>query len=1142
MQKFNYLLLATSILLLTACPGNVIEPDDSKDPKEALLKQKIEALVSPDLMKAIKELGMPIHDGTNPPNIEGKYLADDQTMKKSNFEDDDPPGTKYEDEVLTISGQNNDNFTVTLKSETNTYTQTFSMVISGNGDKFTLYAPISIRVDNNTSAKAVVLYSGKMKDGELHDLYSATFISDKSYFGLGQMYYEADGVAKKFAGEETVLSTTVGASGGKLKSNTIEVIIPAGSFSTNTKVELKKQTGENVFGTNKASDYHTVTGLPADFSKPITITVTPDKNAGTDLFMAMGEESFVPSLNKMELNYSFVESTVKEGKYVFNLTPAETDNDAKGKKMDLTFGLVKDFACKGGGTKSTRATSKFLIYYDTKKVHDYDAEKLEKYLNDAYNELVDMGFSFSKRTNWPVQVNLYNRQSYSQNRLGEFVPSKLGNNRGYMTFNASYMSDETLMKSTAGHELFHLVQALYDPRWAFTKAISAGNFYWLDEASSTWFEEIMAGKAYSSLTRQGHHLEPLRGIYKGADDNPQHYGYGMAAFVKSMVGQTDKMTLSNIYQKISEGAENPVKAINGGSSKSVSEMYPFFLDEYFDRRVYSDFEQSSLLTAEGVQTWTIASKEDSLKTFDNDYPGISAKIFKLNLSYDGFNDNDTLKIKTDEISFAPKYVYKMQGGNVFKLLAMGKSELSITGLKQLQKDKAMILVVVINSGYTDKNFKTTFKVKPPSEQFIALTTAKSVGETIKLSITATSTVWIDLNNNGKKDPGEGNVTGSDDKTYTLGAKTIRIYGGVHYLRCEDNQLTAIDASGCTTINGLYCSDNQLTRLNVNECTALQYLHCDNNQLNSLDVSGRMKLRELLCNDNKLTSLNISGCLLLRQFWCNNNRLTSLNVSDRAELSQLLCDDNQLTSLTVTGCVALKDFRCENNQLTSLDVSKLTVLDRLSCYNNKLTVLKVKGCVALSNIDCSNNQLTTLDVSGLTTLKKLTIDSNPQLASLDASGCTALTRFDCSGNQLASLNVSGCTALQELTCNYNQINSLNVSGCAALQELFCNNNRLTTLNMSGYMALKRLNCSYNQLTKLNVSGCTTLINLDCSKNNICEVRPAIFDNIETLSYDIRYEYKWDYDLKKYVVAKDHGKGYWYAHEPEGGCHAPEPCNK
>jgi len=30
---------------------------------------------------------------------------------------------------------------------------------------------------------------------------------------------------------------------------------------------------------------------------------------------------------------------------------------------------------------------------------------------------------------------------------------------------------------------------------------------------------------------------------------------------------------------------------------------------------------------------------------------------------------------------------------------------------------------------------------------------------------------------------------------------------------------------------------------------------------------------------------------------------------------------------------------------------------------------------------------------------------------------------------------------------------------------------------------------------------------------------------------------DTGLKKYVVSKDHGKGYWYPHWPEGACHTP-----
>ena len=115
MKKFSYLLMAASLLLLIACPGDVV------DSKEAILNRQLKSVISPEMMKTIKGMGMPIHYGTNPPDVEGTYLADDQTMKKSNIEDDDPPGTKYKDEVLTISDQDNDNFTAKLKLETESF-------------------------------------------------------------------------------------------------------------------------------------------------------------------------------------------------------------------------------------------------------------------------------------------------------------------------------------------------------------------------------------------------------------------------------------------------------------------------------------------------------------------------------------------------------------------------------------------------------------------------------------------------------------------------------------------------------------------------------------------------------------------------------------------------------------------------------------------------------------------------------------------------------------------------------------------------------------------------------------------------------------------------------------------------------------
>ena len=99
------------------------------------------------------------------------------------------------------------------------------------------------------------------------------------------------------------------------------------------------------------------------------------------------------------------------------------------------------------------------------------------------------------------------------------------------------------------------------------------------------------------------------------------------------------------------------------------------------------------------------------------------------------------------------------------------------------------------------------------------------------------------------------------------------------LDCEGNQLTSLDASGCTALTDLGCEGNQLTSLDVSTCTALTYLHCYNNQLTSLDVSSCTAIGALYCYDNQLTSLDVSACTALAFLYCHNNQLTSLDVKN-----------------------------------------------------------------------------------------------------------------------------------------------------------------------------------------------------------------------------------------------------------------------
>ena len=246
---------------------------------------------------------------------------------------------------------------------------------------------------------------------------------------------------------------------------------------------------------------------------------------------------------------------------------------------------------------------------------------------------------------------------------------------------------------------------------------------------------------------------------------------------------------------------------------------------------------------------------------------------------------------------------------------------------------------------------------------------------------------------------------------------IKFFTALKSLVCRDNQLFALDVSGCTALRSLFCYNNQLTTLNVSGCTALKELFCYNNQLTTLNVSGCTALKELDCRENQLTTLNISGCTALTTLRCGYNR----------ELMPTVC--NQLTALDVSECTALKELECDGNQLTKLDVSGCTALERLYCPYNQLTALDVSGCTALTSLSCGHNQLTALNVSGCTALTSLYCSEN-QLTSLDVSKNTALTYLDCANNQLTALDVTNNTALTSLDCSQNQIKGVAMDALVA----------------------------------------------------------------------------------------------------------------
>ena len=204
-------------------------------------------------------------------------------------------------------------------------------------------------------------------------------------------------------------------------------------------------------------------------------------------------------------------------------------------------------------------------------------------------------------------------------------------------------------------------------------------------------------------------------------------------------------------------------------------------------------------------------------------------------------------------------------------------------------------IEAINFGDTDIetglfNGVTVFEKR--KENIVILRTTQP---TLRLSVFTKEGLDVDVWNAGEKVAVLGNTGMVDFRLKDTGQDVIIKGHDIIKLFCNENQLTSLNAQGCTALQELFCYNNQLTSLNVQGCTALQELFCYNNQLTSLNVQGCTALRALLCNDNQLTSLNAQGLTALQELFCNENQLTSLNVQGCTVLQRLYCYNNQLTA-------------------------------------------------------------------------------------------------------------------------------------------------------------------------------------------------------------------------------------------------------
>ncbi len=493
--------------------------------------------------------------------------------------------------------------------------------------------------------------------------------------------------------EELLVSEHVGYSGGEVNAGDVSVSFPSGSFSSSTEVKVYK-VYENPFGENAISSAFRLE-VSDSFSKPVEVRIKYSGTPSGEVVIAIGEKSFVGSLGEEEETYYFIPATISNG-YATAEIPGMASLSASqvGIKASTT-GYSFDLWVLAGYSKYE--TDHFRIYFPSSLAYSSAIEELGNALENAYKTYKNMGFSYSARTKWPMEVVV---KKLGSGVYGYYSPSMFGVNYGKMEINKDKLDNMEEMKITAGHEFFHFVQDLYDPRSSISKAKGwFYNHYWLDEATAVWAEEKFSSSSnYISPVRSGNEFAPFNGMQAGAEIDARNHGYGMSALIKYLVKKHGESVLVNIYNRIRAG-DHPVDAIENAAG-DPSDWYLDFLKEYIIGNVYKDFTPLSNLAGR----FTISSEKDNHTSFLQSYPDLSGKLFLIRLSYPDMPENAVMTIKDDSV-WGEITVFKVKS-DAIEYLDNGYDEVAISNLKGLQDNGWNLLILETNvraiSPYTDE--------------------------------------------------------------------------------------------------------------------------------------------------------------------------------------------------------------------------------------------------------------------------------------------------------------------------------------------------------------------------------------------------------------------------------------------------------
>lgn len=344
---------------------------------------------------------------------------------------------------------------------------------------------------------------------------------------------------------------------------------------------------------------------------------------------------------------------------------------------------------------------------------------------------------------------------------------------------------------------------------------------------------------------------------------------------------------------------------------------------------------------------------------------------------------------------------------------------------------------------------------------ISITTAKRVGETVKL--------YISSNDNVSFQGLSGEFKNDEIGTYTINSQTFSITGEITILDCKNNKIREIDISDNPLLLSLDCSQNLISKIELYNNPSLVEFYCQNNSISGAEMV------ELVKNLPDRSEDSDPGKLYVRSDKDDRNKCSKVCVEMAKKKGWIpqQWNSSKETWEIFRGDAPFVSFTTEKRigeKISLLIVAKGTVnIEGLvGTFENgkevtyRLTDQTITITGDVSSIDIRKQSLIAIDIS-----------NNPNL-----------TTLNCSNNKIERLNVSNNPELKTLDCSDNNITLLTLGENAKLETISCYLNNIKGSNMTN------LALSLPNRTKMQKKGEIQAVSPDNTKEgNIFSRRDA-----------------------------------------------------